>query len=129
MSVSHAGTSPFEMLAKPLNVGPLTLRNRIVMGSMHTGLESAADVAGHDRMARFYAERAKGGAALLVTGGFGPNAAGRLAAEDLPFATIEQARLHTRITKAVHDDGAAIVLQIVHAGRYGYHGEIVAPRR
>jgi 2,4-dienoyl-CoA reductase (NADPH2) len=105
----------------------VTLRNRIVMGSMHTGLESVSDAAGHDRLARFYAERAKGGAALIVTGGFGPNMAGRLAAEDLPFANEDQAKLHRRITTAVHDEGAAIVLQVVHAGRYGYHGDIVAP--
>ncbi len=118
---------PFTALAAPLDVGPMVLRNRIVMGSMHTGLESARDDAAHDRLARFYAERAKGGAALIVTGGFGPNAAGRLAAEDLPFATIEQARQHARITRAVHDEGGAIALQLVHAGRYGYHEDSVAP--
>ena len=120
-------SNSFSALAESLDVGPLTLRNRIVMGSMHTGLEGASDVAGHDRLARFYSERAKGGAALIVTGGFGPNAAGRLAAQDIPFATLEQARLHQRITKAVHDEGAAIALQLVHAGRYGYHTDSVAP--
>lgn len=117
----------FTALAAPLDVGPLTLRNRIVMGSMHTGLESTTEAAGYDRMARFYAERAKGGAALIVTGGFGPNAAGRLAAEDHAFATIEQARAHRRVTDSVHGEGGAIVLQLVHAGRYGYHEDSVAP--
>ncbi len=117
----------FTALAAPLDVGPLTLRNRIVMGSMHTGLESTTEAAGYDRMARFYAERAKGGAALIVTGGFGPNAAGRLAAEDHAFATIEQARAHRGVTDAVHGEGGAIVLQLVHAGRYGYHEDSVAP--
>ena len=117
----------FNALAAPLDVGPLTLRNRIVMGSMHTGLESTTETAGYERMARFYAERAKGGAALIVTGGFGPNAAGRLAAEDHAFATIEQARAHKRVTDAVHGEGGAIVLQLVHAGRYGYHEDSVAP--
>ena len=119
--------SHFKHIAAPLDVGPFTLRNRLLMGSMHTGLEGATDAAGHDRLARFYAERAKGGAALIMTGGFGPNAAGRLAAEDLPFATGEQARLHQRITGAVHDHGGRIVLQLVHAGRYAYHDEAVAP--
>jgi 2,4-dienoyl-CoA reductase (NADPH2) len=117
----------YNALAAPLDVGPVTLRNRIVMGSMHTGLEGARDDAAHDRLARFYAERAKGGAALIVTGGFGPNIAGRLAAEDQPFSTVEQARQHARIARAVHDEGAAIVLQLVHAGRYGYHEDAVAP--
>lgn len=119
--------SPFPSLAAPLDVGPFTLRNRIFMGSMHTGLEGASDAAGYARLARFYAERAKGGAALLVTGGFGPNAAGRLASEDLPFASPEQAAGHRRITSAVHDEGGRIALQLVHAGRYGYHEDIVAP--
>lgn len=127
MTASTAREGPYRHLAQPLRVGRLTLRNRVVMGSMHTGLEGVTDVAGHDRLARFYAERARGGAALIVTGGFGPNVAGRLAAEDLPFATERQAQLHQRITKAVHKEGAAIVLQVVHAGRYGYHDEIVAP--
>ncbi len=121
------GSENFKALAAPLNVGPLTLRNRIVMGSMHTGLEGTTDTAGYERMARFYAERAKGGAALIVTGGFGPNAAGRLSAEDVPFATLEQARQHKRVTDAVHGQGGAIVLQLVHAGRYGYHDDSVAP--
>lgn len=120
-------SASFKALAAPLDVGPLTLRNRIVMGSMHTGLEGTREAAGYERMARFYAERAKGGAALVVTGGFGPNAAGRLSAEDIPFATIEQARAHKRITDAVHGEGGVIVLQLVHAGRYGYHEDSVAP--
>lgn len=120
-------SASFKALAAPLDVGPLTLRNRIVMGSMHTGLEGTREAAGYERMARFYAERAKGGAALIVTGGFGPNAAGRLSAEDIPFATIEQARAHKLITDAVHGEGGVIVLQLVHAGRYGYHEDSVAP--
>ena len=119
----------FPHLSKPLRVAGVTLRNRIVMGSMHSGLESleVGDTAGYERMARFYGERAKGGVGLIVTGGYGPNAAGRLAAEDLPFETPEQARQHSRVTRAVHDAGGAIVLQIVHAGRYAYHDDAVAP--
>ena len=120
-------STAYAALAAPLDVGPLTLRNRIIMGSMHTGLEGSSDAAGHDRMARFYAERAKGGAALIVTGGFGPNASGRLVAADVAFTTIEQARLHSRITSAVHGEGGRIVLQLVHCGRYGYHDDAVAP--
>ena len=120
-------TSPFPLLAQPLRAGGVTLRNRIVMGSMHTGLEGVTDAAGFERMARFYAARAHGGAGLIVTGGFGPNPAGRLAATDLAFDKPEMVPLHRIVTAAVHDAGAAIVLQIVHAGRYGYHGDSVAP--
>ena len=117
----------FPHLAAPLRVGTRTLRNRIVMGSMHTGLESATDAASYERLARFYAERAKGGASLIVTGGYGPNVAGRLTDDDQPFCTPEQVKLHRPITAAVHAAGALIVLQLVHGGRYAYHDQSVAP--
>lgn len=117
----------YPHLAQPLRVGTRTLKNRIVMGSMHTGLESAEDAASYARLARFYAERAKGGASLIVTGGYGPNAAGRLTAEDQPFSTPGQVELHRPITDAVHAAGGLIVLQLVHGGRYAYHDGSVAP--
>jgi 2,4-dienoyl-CoA reductase (NADPH2) len=102
-----------------LDLGFTTLRNRVVMGSMHTGLE---DRARHiDRLAEYFAERARGGVGLIITGGYAPNRTGWL----LPFASelvsSAQARRHRRLTRAVHDSGSKILLQILHAGRYAYH--------
>lgn len=112
-------TDPYPHLLSPLDLGFTTLRNRVVMGSMHTGLE---DRARHiDRLAEYFAERARGGVGLIATGGYAPNRTGWL----LPFASelvsSAQARRHRRITAAVHDSGAKILLQILHAGRYAYH--------
>jgi len=112
-------TDSYPNLLKPLDVGATTLRNRVVMGSMHTGLEDRArDV---DRLAEYFAERARGGVGLIITGGYAPNRVGWL----LPFAaqmiTEADAARHRRITRAVHDSGGKILLQILHAGRYAYH--------
>ncbi len=112
-------TEPYPTLLSPLDLGFTTLRNRVVMGSMHTGLE---DRAGHiDRLAEYFAERARGGVGLIITGGYAPNRAGWL----LPFAaelvSSAQAHRHRRVTRAVHESGAKILLQILHAGRYAYH--------
>lgn len=109
----------YPNLLSPLDLGFTTLRNRVVMGSMHTGLE---DRARHiDRLAEYFAERARGGVGLIITGGYAPNRTGWL----LPFASelvsSAQARRHRRITAAVHDAGGKILLQILHAGRYAYH--------
>lgn len=109
----------YPNLLSPLDLGFTTLRNRVVMGSMHTGLE---DRAGHtDRLAEYFAERARGGVGLIITGGYAPNRTGWL----LPFAaqlvSPAEARRHRQITRAVHDEGAKILLQILHAGRYAYH--------
>ncbi|OBI44636.1 NADPH-dependent 2,4-dienoyl-CoA reductase [Mycobacterium kyorinense] len=109
----------YPNLLSPLDLGFTTLRNRVVMGSMHTGLEDRShDI---DRLAEYFAERARGGVGLIVTGGYAPNRTGWL----LPFASElvsgAQARRHRRITSAVHDAGGKILLQILHAGRYAYH--------
>jgi 2,4-dienoyl-CoA reductase (NADPH2) len=109
----------YPNLLSPLDLGFTTLRNRVVMGSMHTGLE---DRARHiDRLARYFAERAHGGVGLIITGGYAPNRTGWL----LPFASdltsSAQARRHRRVTSAVHDADGKILLQILHAGRYAYH--------
>ncbi len=109
----------YPNLLSPLDLGFTTLRNRVVMGSMHTGLE---DRAHHiDRLAEYFAERARGGVGLIITGGYAPNRTGWL----LPFASelvsSTEARRHRRITAAVHDAGGKILLQILHAGRYAYH--------
>lgn len=111
--------TPYPHLLSPLDLGCTTLRNRVVMGSMHTGLE---DRAHHiDRLAAYFAERARGGVGLIITGGYAPNRTGWL----LPFAadltSSRQARRHRRVTGAVHDEGGKILLQILHAGRYAYH--------
>lgn len=119
--------TPFKSLFQPLDLGFTQLKNRLLMGSMHTGLEE--DKEGLQRLSAFYRERAQGGAGLIVTGGFAPNRAGRLA----PFSAMlhnsrEQAR-HELVTDTVHTAEGKIVLQILHAGRYGYHPFIVAPSR
>ncbi len=116
---SKPNPKPYPNLLSPLDLGFTTLRNRVVMGSMHTGLEDRArDI---DRLAEYFAERARGGVGLIITGGYAPNRTGWL----LPFASeltsSAQARHHRRITAAVHDAGAKILLQILHAGRYAYH--------
>src|SRR4051812_49971179 len=95
------------------------------MGSMHTGLEARPD--GAERLAAFYAERARGGAALIVTGGFSPNNAGNLGPHRAQFSTEADREWHRPIPKAVHEAGAKIVLQLLHSGRYGFHERIVAP--
>ena len=109
----------YPNLLSPLDLGFTTLRNRVVMGSMHTGLEDRARDT--DRLAAYFAERARGGVGLIITGGYAPNRTGWL----LPFAaemlSSSDARRHRRITAAVHDEGGKILLQILHAGRYAYH--------
>ncbi|HZN86770.1 MAG TPA: NADPH-dependent 2,4-dienoyl-CoA reductase [Burkholderiales bacterium] len=117
--------SAYPQLFRPLDLGFVTLPNRILMGSMHMGLEARPD--GMERLAAFYAERAKGGAALIVTGGFSPNGAGNLTTHRAQLSTAEDAARHRVIPRAVHAAGGRIVLQLLHAGRYGYHPQIVAP--
>ena len=115
----------YPHLLRPLELPGATLPNRILMGSMHTGLEARPD--GMPRLAAFYAERARGGAALIVTGGFAPNDAGELSPHRAQMSTKEDAERHRVIPKAVHDAGGRIVLQLLHSGRYGFHQNIVAP--
>jgi 2,4-dienoyl-CoA reductase (NADPH2) len=118
--------SAYPNLFRPLQLaGGVTLPNRILMGSMHTGLEARPD--GMERLAAFYAERAKGGAALIVTGGFSPNDAGELGPHRAQISTQEDAQRHRPIPQAVHDAGGRILLQVLHSGRYGFHKNIVAP--
>jgi len=112
------------MLA-PLDLGFTTLPNRVLMGSMHVGLEEAKD--GFNRMAVFYAERARGGVGLIVTGGIAPNDRGRPMPGGARMTTEEEAAKHRVVTQAVHDAGGKIAMQILHFGRYAYHPELVAP--
>ncbi|MFI5605621.1 FAD-dependent oxidoreductase [Amycolatopsis sp. NPDC051903] len=111
--------TPYPHLLEPLDLGFTTLRNRVLMGSMHTGLEDRA--ASFPRLAEYYAERARGGAGLIVTGGFAPNRTGRLAPFASKLTTSAQARQHRQLTAPVHDEGGKIALQVLHAGRYAYH--------
>ncbi|MDG2284559.1 MAG: NADPH-dependent 2,4-dienoyl-CoA reductase, partial [Alphaproteobacteria bacterium] len=101
-------TAPFPHLLSPLQVGTTSLKNRVLMGSMHTGLEEAPE--GYARMAAFYAERARGGVVLMVTGGISPNAQGKLGLGDGEPAFPESAEKHRVITSAVHDAGGKILL-------------------
>ena len=116
--------SPYPRLAEPLDLGFTSLRNRMVMGSMHTGLEDHAKDYG--KLAAYFAERAAGGVGLAVTGGFAPNREGWLAPLGSRLASHAAARQHRQITGAVHAHGAKIALQILHAGRYGYHPMVVS---
>lgn len=115
----------FPTMMKPLDLGFTTLRNRVIMGSMHTGLEEAPD--GLERMAAFFAERARGGVALIVTGGFGPNAEGATHPQTQLIQTEEDALKHRQITDAVHAEDGKICMQILHTGRYAFSPNSVAP--
>ncbi|HEY6894145.1 MAG TPA: NADPH-dependent 2,4-dienoyl-CoA reductase, partial [Rhodanobacteraceae bacterium] len=117
--------SHYPHLLAPLDLGFATLRNRVLMGSMHTGLEESHD--GFAKLASFYAARARGGAALIVTGGIAPNLAGRLEPRATQLSFGWQVAKHRQITDAVHRAGGRIAMQILHAGRYAYHPLAVAP--
>jgi len=119
--------APYPHLLEPLDLGFTTLRNRVLMGSMHTGLEENHD--GGASMAAFFAERARGGAGLIVTGGVAPNFAGRVNPVSAQLSRPWQLGPHRRATDAVHKEGGKIALQILHAGRYAYHPLAVAPSR
>lgn len=119
------GTSKYPHLLEPLDLGFTKLRNRTLMGSMHTGLEEVKG--GFDRLAAFYAERARGGAGLIVTGGIGPNSEGAVFQHAAKMSTEEESDKHKVITQAVHEADGKICMQILHAGRYAYSPELVAP--
>ena len=118
-------TSAYPLLLSPLDLGFTTLKNRGLMGSMHVGLEEAPN--GFERMAAFYAERAKGGVGLIVTGGIAPNEQGRPMPGGAAMTTQAEADKHRVVTEAVHAAGGKICMQILHFGRYAYHPELVAP--
>lgn len=109
----------YPNLLAPLDLGFTTLKNRVLMGSMHTGLEEIEG--GYARMAAFYGERARGQVGLIVTGGIAPNLAGRVARNGSMMIDQEEADRHKPITEAVHREGGKIAMQILHTGRYGYH--------
>jgi len=116
-------TNEYSTLLSPIDLGTVTLPNRVVMGSMHTRLDLLADAP--QRLAAFYARRARGGAALIVTGGFAPNEEGLMEPDGPIMATEQDAEQYAVIPKAVHAERGKILLQILHAGRYGAHDRIV----
>ncbi|HHX34957.1 MAG TPA: NADPH-dependent 2,4-dienoyl-CoA reductase [Gammaproteobacteria bacterium] len=115
----------YPHLMSPLDLGFTTLKNRVLMGSMHTGLEERPN--GFERMAAYFAERARGGVGLIVTGGIGPNEEGSVYAGAAKLSTPEEAEQHKIVTQAVHDAGSKICLQILHAGRYAFSPKSVGP--
>lgn len=115
----------FPHLLAPLDLGFTTLKNRVVMGSMHLGLEELSD--GFPRMAEFYAHRARGNVGLIVTGGIGPNREGAVHADAALMATARDVSNHRMVTDAVHGAGGKICMQILHTGRYAYNPDAVAP--
>ena len=118
-------TARYPHLLAPLDLGFTTLKNRTLMGSMHTGLEEKPG--GFERMAAYFAERARGGVGLMVTGGIGPNEEGGVYSGAAKLSTLEEAEKHKIVTRAVHEAGGKICMQILHAGRYAYSPKSVAP--
>ena len=117
--------NPYPHMLAPLDLGFTTLKNRVLMGSMHTGLEEVSN--GHERMAAYFEERAKGGVGLIVTGGIGPNTEGGTHPNTKKLVTDEDIAGHRQITDAVHKHDGKICMQILHTGRYAYSPDQVAP--
>ena len=117
--------SIYPHLLAPLDLGFTTLKNRVLMGSMHTGLEEVAN--GYERMAAYFGERAKGGVGLIVTGGIGPNTEGGTHPNTKMLVTEDDIAGHKQITDSVHEHGGKICMQILHTGRYAYSPDQVAP--
>ena len=116
--------SKYPHLLAPLDLGFTKLKNRVLMGSMHTGLEEAPH--GFERMAAYFAERARGGVGLIVTGGVAPNEAGCVAAGAAKLNTADEVQKHKIVTGAVHQEGGKIAMQILHAGRYAFNEDLVS---
>ncbi|MFZ1703341.1 MAG: NADPH-dependent 2,4-dienoyl-CoA reductase [Saprospiraceae bacterium] len=115
----------FKNLFTPLDIGATILPNRFLMGSMHTNLEEVKN--GFERASVYYAERAKNGVGLIVTGGISPNEAGWVGPHSAKLTNYDEVKKHQLISKAVHDVGGKICMQILHSGRYGYHKNVVGP--
>lgn len=122
MSGSSTG---YPHLLAPLDLGFTTLKNRVLMGSMHLGLEEAPN--GFERMAAFYAERVRGGVGLIVTGGISPNPEGVVHSGGAQMATEQDVENHRIVTERVHGEGGKICMQILHTGRYAYNPKLIAP--
>ena len=116
---------PYPHLLAPLDLGFTTLKNRVIMGSMHTGLEEAKN--GFERLAEYFAERARGGVGLIVTGGISPNQQGLTFSGSAALDHIDKVAQHQLVTQAVHKAGSKICMQILHTGRYAYSPDSIAP--
>ncbi len=127
MTTTATAAAAYPHLFAPLDLGFTQLRNRIVMGSMHTGLEDRAR--DFPKLAAYFAERAAGGVGLIITGGFAPNVAGWLTPFGSKMSMPWEVGRHRQVTEAVHAHGAKICMQLLHAGRYGYHPLQVAPSK
>jgi 2,4-dienoyl-CoA reductase (NADPH2) len=125
MSQSSQGNHLYPNLLQPLDLGFTRLKNRVLMGSMHTGLEELPN--GHRRLAAYYRERARGGVGMIVTGGVGPNAEGSTHVNTNRLSNDKEVAEHRKITAAVHEFNTKICMQILHTGRYAYNPELVAP--
>ena len=125
--MTTTAAAAYPHLFAPLDLGFTQLRNRIVMGSMHTGLEDRAR--DFPKLAAYFAERAAGGVGLIITGGFAPNVAGWLTPFGSKMSMPWEVGRHRQVTEAVHAHGAKICMQLLHAGRYGYHPLQVAPSK
>jgi 2,4-dienoyl-CoA reductase (NADPH2) len=123
------GSRLYPHLLEPLDLGHVVLKNRAIMGSMHTGLEESGSLFSSsklDDMAEYFAERARGGVGLMVTGGIAPNNAGRTLYGAGKMSTSAESNSHKIVTDAVHANGGRIAMQILHTGRYGYHHSVVS---
>ncbi|WP_235299497.1 NADPH-dependent 2,4-dienoyl-CoA reductase [Portibacter marinus] len=118
-------SSSYDHLLQPIDLGFTSLKNRVIMGSMHTMLEELPD--GFERAAVYYAERAKGEVGLIITGGISPNTEGVVAPHAAKLTNTEEVAQHRLITDAVHEAGGKICMQILHTGRYSYAQDLVAP--
>ncbi|WP_448553548.1 oxidoreductase [Thalassotalea montiporae] len=124
-TTATATATQYPHMLEPLDLGFTTLKNRVLMGSMHTGLEE--EKGGFKKLAAFYAERAKGGCGLIVTGGVSPNTRGRVEPFGSEMSRFWHVNKHREVTDAVHKEGGKICLQLLHTGRYAYHPFSVAP--
>jgi len=123
----ESAKAKYSKFLSPLDLGVFTTRNRLVMGSMHLGLEEAKD--GMPRMAEFYRRRAKGGVGMMVTGGIAPNMRGSALPNAAKMSNAKEMKSHIQITDAVHEYDSRILMQILHTGRYAYHPFAIAPSR
>jgi 2,4-dienoyl-CoA reductase (NADPH2) len=121
----NSDSHPYPHLFQPLDLGFTTLKNRVLMGSMHTGLEE--EPGAHLKLAEYFSERARGGVGLMVTGGIGPNAEGATHAVSRRLDDPDVFAEHQYVTNAVHENGGKICMQILHTGRYSFNKELVAP--
>jgi 2,4-dienoyl-CoA reductase (NADPH2) len=122
--MTNVSDTLYPHLLKPLRVGNITLQNRVLMGSMHTGMEE--EIGGFENMAAYYSQRARGGVGLIITGGIAPSRAGRAMLLSAKLSNKKEVTKHRVITDAVHAEGGLICMQILHTGRYGYHPFVVS---